>query len=498
MKLRILHKVFLALFVTAGLSLGAMMLLVQWSLGRGFLDYVNSVEQESAEQFAAVLAEEYTARGNHWNWVTSGRTWQKMTRPKGKQRRGGGPRSRDDRPPSPRRSERQNDGPRENHTRPKREDRPPPPDPRSGRPPLHAGARMSLFDAQKNYIIGRDRVLSSKLHLQEITVDGQSIGWLTLKPLKKVSGSRDSSFLQSQSRELLLIAGLLLLASAILAVLLAGHVTRPLQAITGVVKQLVGGRYDSRVNTHGHDEISTLANDIDTLANTLEDNQQTRQRWIADISHELRTPVAILRAELEALKEGVRPSTPDAIDSIHTEILHLNKLIDDLHEVSLSDIGELSCQMADVDVGEILDMVVAQFARRFEEKNIALDHEPGTQQRWRIQGDTQRLLQLFTNLLENSLRYTDSGGTLKIRLDRHQHQAVLTFADTAPGVTADDCSRLFDRLYRADKSRSRANGGSGLGLAICKSIVAAHGGEIMASEAETGGLKITLHLPLAE
>jgi len=223
-----------------------------------------------------------------------------------------------------------------------------------------------------------------------------------------------------------------------------------------------------------------------------------RQQWISDIAHELRTPLAILGGEVEALKDGVRQVNRDTLDSLHAEVRHLSKLVNDLHELSLADAGMLTMKKAPVDCAQVLNETLRLFERRFDQKRIAVENNMQHQYPIMVMGDADRLQQLFSNLMENNLRYTDSPGTLKIGHELIANRLLIFFEDSGPGVPEASLAKLFDRLYRVDKSRSRLQGGSGLGLSICKSIVTALGGEIRAANAAGGGLRIELELPLTE
>jgi two-component system sensor histidine kinase BaeS len=217
---------------------------------------------------------------------------------------------------------------------------------------------------------------------------------------------------------------------------------------------------------------------------------------VADISHELRTPLAVLRGEIEALQDGVRQATPEALASLHAEALQLGRLVDDLYQLALSDLGALSYRKEPLELGAELEAAVAAYRAEFRGKGIALA-VAGTEAAVPLVADPERLRQLFANLLENSLRYTDAGGRLEIALRREEGQATVTFSDSAPGVPAADLERLFERLFRVEGSRRRATGGAGLGLAICRNIAEAHGGTITAAPSPLGGVTITVALPLA-
>ena len=294
-----------------------------------------------------------------------------------------------------------------------------------------------------------------------------------------------------------LIALLTLLISALASLLLARRLLRPIRRIAAAAKDLGAGRYATRIQADRNDELGRLAGDFNHLAAALERNEQARRRWVADISHELRTPLAILRGEIEALLDGVRQPSPDRLQSLHGEVLGLGKLVDDLYELALSDLGALDYQRETLDLAEIIDETVESFGSRFAAKGLQLINR--VQGPLPLTGDHRRLQQLFTNLLENSRRYTDPGGRLEITLDADAGEADgcyhLLLQDTAPGVPDQALPQLFERLYRVDKSRSRDLGGAGLGLAICRNIVAAHGGHIEAADSTLGGLALRIRLP---
>jgi two-component system sensor histidine kinase BaeS len=176
--------------------------------------------------------------------------------------------------------------------------------------------------------------------------------------------------------------------------------------------------------------------------------------------------------------------------------MHLSRLVDDLYQLSLADIGALTYRKEPINLGEALLEAIEFFRGEFETRNIRITHEIPTVGSLTLLADDRRLHQLFSNLLENSLRYTDSGGELRIRLAKGENQATIVFEDSAPGVPEDKLQRLFDRLFRVEGSRSRATGGAGLGLAMCKNIVEAHDGTIVARPSPLGGLWVEITLPL--
>ena len=466
MTLKIRHKLFLALLLCTASTLIAMVLLMQWSLSRGFLDYINQVESEKLDNLIPRLIEIYNTHQG-WAWLRGrDRVWRRLVADNN-------PRELRRRAPAA-------------HFEGKR--RPPrPPD------PLRIAPRITLFSADRQPIFGRGRWNSGA---REIVIDGETVGWLGLRKLRQVSALRDVNFLKQQSRSIALIAVAVLILAALLAFLLARHLVQPLQQVTATVRGLAGGDFTRRIDRRGRDEIADLTRDVDQLARTLDDNQRARQRWMADISHELRTPLAVVRGELEALEDGIRPFDQAALQSLQSEIKRLTTLVSDLHQLALADQGALSYRMEALDLREILQDRIASFSTRIHNHQLALSIEPEVLPSLPIQGDHERLLQLWTNLLENSVRYTDSGGEIHLQIRKTDKTIIVTLSDSAPSVDTDACERLFDRLYRLESSRSRAHGGSGLGLAICKSIVEAHAGTIVAQPSDLGGLSVVVELPL--
>ncbi len=228
------------------------------------------------------------------------------------------------------------------------------------------------------------------------------------------------------------------------------------------------------------------------LAKTLEKNSESQKQWIADISHELRTPLAVLKSEIEAIQDGIRSFDNETLKSLSNEVERLNSLVDDLYELALSDIGAMKYQMVDLNLGDVLKETLDGYKERYQKSGIELS--TNVEELITIVGDRQRLSQLFTNLLENSLRYTDSPGTLEISTSNEVDHAIVTFSDSAPGIDSKSIDKIFDRFYREELSRSREKGGAGIGLSICAAIVEAHSGLITAKSSSLGGLLIEIQL----
>lgn len=355
--------------------------------------------------------------------------------------------------------------------------------------------RVMLLDADKTFIFG-DPELSNRLTLRPIIVDHVTVGYLGVLPGPTLLHLSGVHFLDKQGDAFVLIALTVMLISAVLAFPFAGRLIEPLRAFTKGAHALAAGRYNTRISVTSGDELGQLASDFNSLAHALESNEALRRSWVADISHELRTPLSVLRGEIEALQDGVRPLDQKAMSSLHAEVMHLGRLVDDLYELSMSDVGSLKYRKTTIDPAALLRESVDGYMTEFRDKGIAVTLDDQAAGQVTINADPDRLAQLFDNLLSNSLRYTDGGGTLRISIARDGGQLLFDFMDSAPGVPPEDLPRLLERFFRAESSRNRAHGGAGLGLAICRNIVQAHGGTISAQASELGGVWVRVTLPV--
>ena len=360
---------------------------------------------------------------------------------------------------------------------------------------------LVLLDGDQIMIWGSRDALP-QANLNPIIVGGDTVGYLAVTSRQVLSEQADLLFTEQQKNTFFLFALLLGLLSALIAFPMSAFMVRPIRELVNGTRQLANGDYKSRIPVSGSDELTQLSVDFNSLADTLDQNRQARQQWIADISHELRTPLSILQGELESIQDGIRPMSPETINSLHHEVVHLNALVNDLHELSMSDQGALIYEKEQIDLTAILDMSSEMNKHLLDKHKISLtvNVKPlsglhADKNMIMISGDQNRLMQLFDNLFQNTCRYTYDGGELIISIKQSQRHVTIEWFDSKPGVSDEDLSHLFDRLYRIDSSRNRQQGGSGLGLAICKNIVEAHDGSIRAGHSELGGLKLSIQLP---
>lgn len=469
MKIGIKYRLFLAILAAAGLAVVCMFVIMHWSIDRGFLRYVDSLEQTRLALLAERLEESYAGRGS-WDFLKNEPgQWRRLL---------AASMPEEEAPPGREGAEGR---------------RPPGPPPHMGR---GFAVRVVLLDAGKTPVVGPADVPGT-IELKTLRHRDRVVGYLGLLPRRRLSDERQLRFLKEQKLALSLVAGMVVLLAAGLSLPLANRLVRPIRALAAATNRLAAGEFATRVPVASSDELGHLARDFNALALTLEKNEQARRQWMADISHELRTPLAVLRGEIEAIQDGVRQSSPAAIRSLHGEVMRLARLVDDLYQLSLSDLGALTYRKEELDLAEVLAEALDSFRPDFARKEIALRAELPGREEFPLFADRERLRQLFANLLGNTLKYTDPGGALEVRLEQKGGLATVHFRDTPPGVPEAELERLFDRLYRVEGSRSRASGGAGLGLAICRNIVLAHEGSIAALPSPLGGVWIKVELPLS-
>jgi two-component system sensor histidine kinase BaeS len=469
MRLGITSKFFFAILLVGIIVTVAMGAAMRISFERGFFDYINERTAQQVAELQKVLAAAYRKHGD-WEFLRNDMpAWMRLvvdTMPADPGKFGpGGP------PPLP----------------------PPGPALRPGSPaPTFA---ISLLDAGHIPVVGIAGPLPDAASFFPIEVDKRAVGWIvTLPPEKMLPSDSDRRFRDQQYRASWVIGGFSVLLAALVAMLLARTFLAPVRRLAGATHRLAAGEYSTRVSVTTRDELGQLAGDFNQLANTLEKNEKLRRNFLADISHELRTPLAVLRGELEALEDGVRSLTADATKSLQSEVATLSKLIDDLYQLSLADIGALDYRMTTVDAASLLRVTLGSFRERLAARNIRI--QPDIPDAGLLMhGDADRLTQIFNNLFENSLRYTEAGGALRVHAHRENDGVHIDLQDSGPGVPAELLPRLSERLFRVESSRNRGSGGAGLGLSLCKSIIEAHDGKMQFKLSPMGGLWIEIVFP---
>jgi len=307
-------------------------------------------------------------------------------------------------------------------------------------------------------------------------------------------GDLEDSFLDDARSSLVLSAGVGGVLALMLGFLVAMQITRPIRRVAAAADAVAGGDLGARVPSPSGDEIGQVGAAFNRMADELQGNEEARKAMLADIAHELKTPLSVLRSNIEAMQDGVLPATPDQIGVLHDETMALTRLIDDLRTLSLAAAGHLELSLQRSDMRAFLERVVAEFQEEAGRRGIMLAIESQAAP-LAADVDGDRIMQALRALLDNALQYTGSGGRVTLGARGDGRQVVVSVSDTGSGIAPGDLPRIFDRFYRADASRSRKTGGSGLGLAIVKQLVEAHGGRVWAESRVESGSTFYFSLP---
>lgn len=353
---------------------------------------------------------------------------------------------------------------------------------------------ISLHNIDKQLLLGVTKP-NQTLDWIPVTHANIIIGFISFVKPTVVSRQQDQNFIQHQFKIFSIISLFVLVIATFVATLLARRISRPLTTLAQKAHALASGDYSQKIPVTSRDEIGQLCNSFNQLSEALAANQQSRALWVADISHEMRTPLAVLKVQIEAMQDGIRPVNQENLALLYDKMLGLSNLIDDLFELSLSDVGALTYHKQNISLTPLVKTCIEHFQATAQSAGLTLKDNIDASQDYFVLGDSKRLQQLFSNLLENSIRYTDAGGVIEMGISTSDTQIQITIDDSPPGVATDQQQRIFERLYRLENSRSRETGGAGLGLAICKNIVSAHQGTITAGTSPLGGLQIRIELP---
>jgi two-component system sensor histidine kinase BaeS len=288
-------------------------------------------------------------------------------------------------------------------------------------------------------------------------------------------------------------AGLAALVALVTGLAVARRITRPVERIITVTRAMGGGDRTARVGpVAAPGELRELATAFDQMADTLDRQEQLRRDLVADVAHELRTPVAILQAGHEALLDGVVEATPDQLTSLRDEVLRLARMVDDLQTLAAADAATLQLSLRRCDLAEVTGAAIDSLAGRFEAADLSVERQLAPAP---VMADPRWLHQVITNLLTNALKFTPSGGQVRIETETARPGAVLRVTDTGAGIPADELPHIFERFWRGRQAMPTS--GSGIGLAVAAELARAHGGELTASSQPGRGTEMTLSLPSA-
>jgi signal transduction histidine kinase len=364
------------------------------------------------------------------------------------------------------------------------------------------GERMVLVDAQnvvvadsENAAIGQRFNPTSADMRMDIQSASQVVGRVYLNP--SLEGARLSAdFLQATTRGLVLAGLAASFVAVLLSFLIARRITAPVRALTAAARRMARGDLTQRVKVTSSDEVGELGNAFNTMASSLARTDQLRRNLVADVAHELRTPLTSVLGSLEAMRDGVAEPTPAFLDSAYEEGLLLKRLVNDLHELSLAEAEQFHLDRQPVALSGIVEGAVHALAEQARAKDIAL--KIAVTLDLLVDVDSERIGQVLRNLLTNAIAFTPAHGRIEISAHQSSEWVQISVADTGVGIATEDLPFVFERFYRADKSRTRATGGAGLGLAIAKQWVEGHGGTIRVESEQGHGTTFVFSLPKAK
>lgn len=303
----------------------------------------------------------------------------------------------------------------------------------------------------------------------------------------------DFQFLDSLNKILLGIGIFSLMISILAGFFMAKHLSNPIYKTVGVTKKISGGDYGVRINEETNTkEVDELIESINQLASALGNQENLRRRLTADVAHELRTPLTTVQTHMEAFLEGVWEPTADRLQSCYDEMTRISKLVRDLESLAKVESDNLKLDKTQITLLDLSNRMAGNFEAELRNRNLNLtvigDCPP-------IFADKDRINQVLINLISNAVKYTPDGGEIRITLSEAEDSVVLSIEDNGIGIPEEEIPYIFERFYRADKSRNRMTGGSGIGLAIVKSVVAAHGGTVDVASKLNKGSCFTITLP---
>ena len=306
-------------------------------------------------------------------------------------------------------------------------------------------------------------------------------------------GAAERTFVESYHKSLWWIGFLFAGMGLVVSYFLSGNITRPLRQLSQAAEKIRQGHLKQEVPVETQDEVGQLAAVFNQMSAELAANESNRQEFLANIAHELKTPLAVLQGHLESMLDGVEEPEPEKLFSMQEEVMRLTRLVGDLRDLSLAQVHQLELHLQPVDLGEKAERAAELLEPLLEEKRLHFvkNMAPSLPVR---QLDPDRVNQILYNLITNAIRYTHPGTAILLQTEPAGKRVRLTIADEGPGIAPEDLDHIFEQFYRGDKSRNRASGGSGIGLSLAKSFVEAQGGTITARNRKEGGAEFVVEL----
>jgi signal transduction histidine kinase len=366
-----------------------------------------------------------------------------------------------------------------------------------GRPPLLlADATGAIFYDERNQRVGTLLSDNERGSAVPIDVNGATVGFLLFGAQGRGTlAASEQDYLDQLQRTLLIAALIAAALGIVIGVVISRTVSRPLSHLAQAARAFAAHNWDQRVQVSGTEEVAEVAFAFNDMADALQQAEAQRRNLMADVAHELRTPLTVLQGNLRAMLDGVYPLERGEIATLYDETRLLNRLVDDLRELALAEAGQLRLNLQPIDLAAIIGSTVTNFSPVAEKHGLTLNAQ--IDQALETNADPDRVAQVLRNLIANALWHTPPHGTITIEAQLSDQGVRVSVTDTGEGIAPEDVPHVFDRFYRADRSRSRHNGGSGLGLAIAKSLIETMGGQIGVESKLGNGSRFWFTLPHA-
>jgi two-component system, OmpR family, sensor histidine kinase BaeS len=340
--------------------------------------------------------------------------------------------------------------------------------------------------------------LSSVAFVSDIEINGKKVGtiWLEAEPPSTFK-TLEGVFLSSVNQSVFLSGLTALIIAFFLAIYFSTTLSKPIKELTEAAKRISMGDFNHMVKSESKNEIGLLASAFNKMVINLNKNEHLRRSLVADVAHELRTPLSILRGNLESILAGITEVKEENVALLYDEVLRMSYLVHDLQELSQAEAGQLKLNKKMVDIVSLTNKVISFFQLEAEAKNIQLSIVVKSKIP-EIEIDPIRIEQVIGNLVSNAIRYSTNNETIKVDFQFINQQIIVKVIDSGEGISPEELPYIFERFYRSDKARSRVSGGIGLGLAIAKGFVEMHGGTIEAANNQEKGSTFKFSLTLKE
>lgn len=478
-KLSIGKKLFIAMMTTVIVVIAFVAVLLTLSMRAGFENYVLQAELDRFQPVIDELRERHDANNPTWPSLHSNRRALNKIVREALPPQAGGQRQRLLTAPPKR------DGKKGQNNQAR------PPD------PLQINSRFAVLGPSSEHIVGAKFAIDDALIRKIKDDDGNVLGYIAMAKPGRIAGDPSNLFLLDQIKFLVLTLFVALALSAGAAYWLSRQFTRPVNRLVSGTKRLALGEYDLRLEKTSEDEFGNLVEQFNLLAEQLAEQEKSERRWMSDTSHELQTPLAVLRAEIEAMQDGLRKADEKTLATLLLSVTRLSALVKDISQLSHAREGRLVQNWSKTDLSALACDSASKARGMIEEKGLTLEMDLATD--LIADCDSMKISQLIDNILTNSMRYTAAPGVVKLTTTKDGDHGLIRVDDSNSPPPPEAMDKLFDRFYRADQSRTRTGGkvgGSGLGLSICELIAKAHHGDIKAELSPSGGMAMIFRIPL--